>query len=215
MSGPDDPPPEDRFEFELELDVPAQPPLRGAARPGAAPPARPLPALDDELELGELHAPPSAREASLAHGSSASQPPEPEPFSLELEDIARPAPAATPHSLQVNRPQAPTLPQPAPPTTTPAPPIVQTLELRVAASVDRMSAPARISILVLTIVGMVVFGVTVLSISVRSALRAMEEQREAAEAEAAAGVYEEDDDGYLDEEEGYGDDAPSRADDWD
>ena len=100
------------------------------------------------------------------------------------------------------RPAPLALPQPAAPPQ--QPPAVRTLQVRVAESLDRMSSFARGGLVALTIVGMFMLGVSVLSMGVRSATRSMEELQRVEAAEAAqdaadAARYEQG--GYDDDED--------------
>ncbi len=167
--------------LELELDLPATPNPRAAARP--APPAPDeLPGLPEEfMELPDELTAPFPEPAPAAPAAT-------EAWSLELEDIAPPvvAPsiATAPRAAPAARAAASlALPQPTRPL---EPPPARTLELRIAQSVDRMAPFARGGLLALTIAAMLLLATSVLMAGVRSALSTMEELRQAGAAPAPA-----------------------------
>lgn len=163
--------------LELELDLPATPSPRAAARPAPRPDE--LPGLPDEfMELPD--------ELTAPFPEPAPGPVATEAWSLELEDIApppaTPSIATSPRAAPAARAAATlALPQPLRPL---EPPPARTLELRIAQSVDRMSPFARGGLLAFTIAAMLLLATTVLMAGVRSALSTMEELRQAGAAAA-------------------------------
>jgi hypothetical protein len=170
----------DSKDLDFELDLPADmpPPRHAPGRAGSTHPAAPP-------------APPLGQTASTA------PPPPPEAltpredaFSLELEDVAPPTAQPTLHSLSAPRPAPLQLPQPP----SPAPqrrPAARTLEVRVAEAVDRMPPFTRGGLVALTIACMLILGVSVLLMGVRSATHSMGDLARAQGAEGFPGVTHE------------------------